>query len=122
MKNLLKLIIIVGVFILMVLSCDEDKQYEKNDDSYYIIGFDNCTVRHEYRVGYYFVSSINDNVLLSYNEANTSSDKTVFFKNYLFSYFEYLCKTDFYTNRNLNNTSFVVLTKLLSFIDFLRNV
>jgi len=68
MKNLSKILILCGVIVLMGLSCDEDeKQLPIIDDNYYIVGFENCTVYGQIRIGYYIISDELNEPLLTYN-------------------------------------------------------
>ena len=68
MKNLPKILILCGVIVLMGLSCDEDEQQPPIiDDNYYIVGFNNCTVNGQVRIGYYIASESINETLLTYN-------------------------------------------------------
>lgn len=61
-------IILLGIFIMapIVIECessDDNFQYAKG----YIVGFDPCTINHQYRIGYVIVSNDLSDTLVTYN-------------------------------------------------------
>jgi hypothetical protein len=63
-----KLITICVIFLLQLISCcKEEENNELKQAEGYIVGFDNCTIRHQYKIGYVIVTSDLKDTLITHN-------------------------------------------------------
>lgn len=71
MRKLSEILILFGIIIFIISGCKEEND-EPNGESVktaegYIVGFDPCTINHQYRIGYVIVSTDLQDTLVTYN-------------------------------------------------------
>ncbi len=52
---------------LLVISCDKENEKLIKNSVGFIVGFDPCTINHQYRIGYIFISEDLKDTLVTYN-------------------------------------------------------
>lgn len=137
-KIVIKLTLII-LLSLLFIGCDKDDT-ELNYVEGYIVGFDPCTINHQYRIGYVIISKDFKDTLVTYNLSDnvfkmpasiiSNSSETLYkipetyFQNYRNSaYFPESVRYEFkimvsYTNANENEKVFNLCTTDFNYSDF----
>ncbi|RUT73008.1 hypothetical protein [Ancylomarina longa] len=73
MKAKVKLLpFLLLVFIMLTANCCEKDEEKSNYAEGYIVGFDPCTINHQYRIGYVIISTDLKDTLVTYNLSDPS--------------------------------------------------
>ena len=60
--------ILLSIFLIsQLLSCSEDEVTKVRHTEGFIVGFDPCTINHQYRIGYVIISKDEQDTLVAYN-------------------------------------------------------
>ncbi|PKQ67920.1 hypothetical protein BZG01_06015 [Labilibaculum manganireducens] len=65
------LLILFCLFLIIGVGCEKDDE-KSNYAEGYIVGFDPCTINHQYRIGYIFISTDLQDTLVTYNLSDPS--------------------------------------------------
>ena len=67
MRNLSKILFLCGIIVCIAFSCEDDESIPIKSTEGYIVGFDPCTINHQYRIGYVIISTDLQDTLVTYN-------------------------------------------------------